>query len=97
MQLQQKLRKLLVGSTVIMGLGFLAVFAAIFYKLSSGKNSSELQIAANVALPAGARVTSIDVYEGAIVLLTEESGVQALVYIDPVTGKTLAKTEFLSR
>ncbi|MBL4645025.1 MAG: hypothetical protein JKY99_01035 [Rhizobiales bacterium] len=61
LRVQKKLRRLLMGSSLIMVLGFVAVFGAIYYRISQSSdtedaqsiaNSSSIpQIAAQIALP----------------------------------------------
>ncbi|MTI16619.1 hypothetical protein E1162_05120 [Rhodobacteraceae bacterium RKSG542] len=98
LRVQQKMRGLLMGSSLIMVIGLVAVFAAIFYKLSANSsNISADNIAATVAIGENARVLSVSMHEGQIVALINENDAQALVYIDPVTGKILGRTNFMAR
>ncbi len=95
---QHKLRRLLMGSSLVMVIGLIAVFAAIFYKLNArNTNLSGDNIAATVAIGQNARVLSVTNQDGRLILLINKDSAQSLVYIDPVTGKILGKTDFMAR
>ncbi len=81
-----------------MVLGLLAVFAAIFYKINANNsNVSADNIAATIAIGAEAQVISVTQMDGNLVVLVKEGASQALVYIDPVTGRKIARTDFVAR
>lgn len=81
-----------------MVLGLLAVFAAIFYKINANNsNVSADNIAATIAIGAEAKVISVTQMDGNLVVLVKEGASQALVYIDPVTGRKIARTDFVAR
>ncbi|OKL44087.1 hypothetical protein [Pseudovibrio exalbescens] len=97
-RIQQKMRRLLMGSSLVMLIGFVAVFAAIFYKISAGSNSVSAEaVAATIALSPDAKVLQVALSEGQLVLLVNEGAGQALIYVDPVTGKKLGRTDFMAR
>lgn len=92
------MRRLLMGSSMVMLVGLVAVFAAIFYKISEGSNDvSADALAATIALGPEARVLSAQMVDGKLMLLVNEGTAQALVYVDPVTGKNLGRTDFMAR
>lgn len=81
-----------------MVLGFVAVFAAIAYKLTSGRTVSDLdQIAATIAIDADAKVVDMEIAGGRIVVLVKKGESSALLYLDPVTGRQLGRTDFVAR
>lgn len=97
-RLQAKLKRLLVVSSLIMVLGFVAIFAAILYKLTagSGKGPDE-EPAATIALPADAEVLSMTISEGRLILLVRQETRQSLFYFDPMTGRQLGRSDFVFR
>ncbi|WP_063301083.1 hypothetical protein [Pseudovibrio sp. WM33] len=98
LRLQGKLRRLLMGSSLVMVLGLLAVFAAIFYKINAGNsNVSADSIAATIAIGPEAQIISVTQMDGNLVMLIKEGPTQALVYVDPVTGRKIARTDFVAR
>ncbi len=81
-----------------MVLGLLAVFAAIFYKINTNNsNVSADNIAATIAIGPEVQVISVTEVNGTLVILIKEGPTQALVYIDPVTGRKIARTDFVAR
>ncbi|SDR33052.1 hypothetical protein [Pseudovibrio sp. Tun.PSC04-5.I4] len=98
LRLQSKLRRLLMGSSLVMVLGLLAVFAAIFYKINANNsNVTADNVAATIAIGPQAQVMSVTQMDGKLVMLIKEGTTQALVYIDPVTGRKIARTDFVAR
>lgn len=86
------------GSSLVMVLGLFAVFAAIFYKINANNsNVSADEIAATIAIGPNAQVLSVTKMDDTLVLLVKDGSSQALVYIDPVTGRKIARTDFVAR
>src|ERR1700674_4501875 len=69
----RKLRGMMIGSSLVMIVGFLAVFGVIAYRLSSGAERSRAPEAA-LQLPAGARVVATAVGEGRLLVTIEVGG-----------------------
>jgi hypothetical protein len=69
----RRLRGMMIGSSLVMIVGFLAVFGVIAYRLSSGAERGRVPDA-SVALPAGARVLSATAAEGRLVVTIEVAG-----------------------
>ena len=58
-RVMRKLRGMMIGSSLVMIVGFLAVFGVIAYRLSSGADRSRTPAPeASLQLPAGARIGS---------------------------------------
>jgi hypothetical protein len=78
-------------------LGFIAVFAAIVYKLgllgeAGGLTAGREAIEARIALPAGARLVDADL-DGGRTLLTVEAadGARSLLLVDLQSGEILGR------
>ncbi len=69
----RKLRGMMIGSSLVMIVGFLAVFGVIAYRLSSGTEKVRAP-EASLQLPAGARVISATVGEGRLLVTIEVAG-----------------------
>ncbi len=81
-----------------MVLGFVAVFAAIAYKLTTRRADADLdRIAATIAIDADAKVIDMEVVDGRIVVLITKGEGSALLYLDPATGRQLGRTDFVAR
>jgi hypothetical protein len=97
-RLQARLKRLLGFSTLVMGLGFVAVFAAILYKLSEGGSAPDAaSIAATILIDKDERVTSMTYVDGRMVLLLSDGDASRLLHVDPATGKVLGETTFVAR
>ncbi len=78
--------------------GFVAVFAAILYKINSNKpDPSELPFAATVAVGSEAEVLQATIAEGMLMVLVREGSGTALLRFDQVTGKQVGRTDFVAR
>ena len=69
----RKLRGMMIGSSLVMIVGFLAVFGVIAYRLSSGGEKVRAPDA-SLPLPAGARLLSAAAGEGRLLLTIEIAG-----------------------
>lgn len=100
-RLQQKLRRLVFFSSLIMLAGFVAVFSVIIYKVAGpGASSSALngeELAATISVGPIATVRDVEFVNGRMMVLVEEGAATALLQIDPVTGRVLGRTDFVSR
>ncbi|CTQ55026.1 hypothetical protein LP7551_03567 [Roseibium album] len=98
LRIQAKLKRLLLGSSLVMFAGLIAVFAAIFYKINTNKaEPSDAAFAATVAVGAGAEVLQASLTDGIMFVLVREGNETALLRIDPATGNLLGKTQFVAR
>lgn len=96
-RLQAKLRRLLLGSSLIMFLGFIAVFAAIMYKINASGGSAADGFAETIALAPGSTVESATLSDGVLVLLVRKENATSVVYADAQTGAVLGTTGFVGR
>jgi hypothetical protein len=95
-RLRRKLARLLLVSGGVMLLGFIAVFAAIVYKLGllgeSGSTAGGEPVEARIALPAGARLLSADLDGGrALLALETAGGGRALLLVELESGRILGR------
>ncbi|AXS41772.1 hypothetical protein [Breoghania sp. L-A4] len=100
-RLQQKLRRLVFFSSLIMVGGLIAVFSVILYKvIGPGAKPAAISaeaIAATIAVGPDAKVRDIEFENGRMIVLIEEGTATALLQIDPATGRVLSRTDFVSR
>jgi Family of unknown function (DUF6476) len=92
----QRLRRLMLISSVIMLGGLLAVFGVIAYRLSTTTTTAETDapIEANIGLPKGARVLSTTIANGRATVTMDLGGrTEARVY-DLATQKQLGRVTF---
>lgn len=97
-RVQAKLKRLLFGSSLIMLAGFIAVFAAILYKINTYEaDPSEAAFAATVAVGPEAEVLQATLSEGLLLVLVREGSGTALLRFDPKTGVRIGRTDFVAR
>ncbi|MET1412638.1 hypothetical protein ABVF61_10245 [Roseibium sp. HPY-6] len=97
-RLQSKLRRLLLGSFLIMFAGLIAVFAAILYKINSGSTDvSADDFASTIVVGPEAEVLQATVSDGIVYVLVREGSKTALLRIDPSTGVEIGRTDFVAR
>ena len=78
--------------------GFIAVFAAIFYKINSSSRQVDAEaMAATIAIGANATVETVDWVDGRMMVLIRENGSTALLQVDPTTGRVLGRTDFVAQ
>jgi uncharacterized protein DUF6476 len=70
----RKLRRMMIGSSLVMIVGFLAVFGVIAYRLSSGSTERTRTPEATLQLPAGARIVSTAAGEGRLLVTIDVAG-----------------------
>lgn len=98
LRVQAKLKRLLAGSSLVMLAGFVAVFAAIFYKINASEDSLPAgAIASTISLQGNTQVLQASLSDGRLVLLVEQDGERRLVYADPKSGEVLGTTRFVNR
>ncbi|WP_018700386.1 DUF6476 family protein [Amorphus coralli] len=91
-RVQRKLRRLLAVSGLIMVAGLIAVFAAIFYRLSvMDKAMPQAPAETSVTLPAGSEVRSASSTGERLTLLVDApDGASKVVIVDLATGRTVS-------
>lgn len=97
-RVQVKLKRLLAVSSLVMVLGFLAVLAAIIYKLSEGGTRPDgSDIAATVAIGKDGRVEGMAQADDRLILLVRSGAQSKLLYLDAATGRVLGETAFVAQ
>ncbi|MEJ8473022.1 hypothetical protein [Roseibium algae] len=98
LRVQAKLKRLLAGSSLVMFAGFIAVFAAIFYKINySGERIAGDAIPASIAIGPDAVVQDMELVNGRLVVLVREGTKTAMLHFDPSSGALLGRTDFVAR
>jgi hypothetical protein len=72
--LYRRMRQLVLLSLVVMGLGFVVVFAAIVYRLSLRESGEQAVEMIGLGLPAGTRLVSVTAADGRLLLVTDSNG-----------------------
>ena len=97
-RVQKKLKRLLAVSSLVMVLGFMAVLAAIIYKLSeSGKRADGSDIAATVAIGKDGRVESMVLSGDRLILLVRDGTASKLLHLEAATGRLIGETTFVAQ
>ncbi|MEP3667131.1 MAG: hypothetical protein ABJN42_10405 [Roseibium sp.] len=97
-RIQAKLKRLLLGSSLVMIAGFIAVFAAIVYKINTNSaDPSVTPFAATISVGADAQIVQTSLEDGMLLVLVREGSKTALLRFDPVTGRQLGRTDFVAR
>ncbi|WP_186388415.1 MULTISPECIES: hypothetical protein [unclassified Stappia] len=97
-RVQKKLKRLLAVSSLVMVLGFMAVLAAIIYKLSeSGKRADGSDIAATVAIGKDGRVESMILSGDRLILLVRDGTTSKLLHLEATTGRLIGETTFVAQ
>lgn len=97
-RVQVKLKRLLAVSSLVMVLGFMAVLAAIIYKLSEGgKTADASDIAATVAIGKDGRVEGMARSGDRLILLVRAGAQSKLLYLDAATGRVIGETLFVAQ
>ncbi len=86
-RVQARLRRLLLIAGLTLGIGILAVFAGIIYRLSTFGDKvppapAQATVSAEAAIPAGARLVSSNLDGNRIVLTYEHAGGTTLIVVD---------------
>ncbi|MBL6430895.1 MAG: hypothetical protein HPM95_05550 [Alphaproteobacteria bacterium] len=91
-------KRLLAVSGLIVMLGFVAVFAAIIYRLSDRASPPDASdIAATIAIGRDGRVETWRWPRAADPALVREGAANKLLYLDPMTGTVISEAAFVSR
>ena len=97
LRLQAKLKKLLLGSTLVMVVGFVAVFAAIFYRVTRSEvkpvPTFDHPLVAELPLPDGARVTASRIDGDRLTLTMEGPKGATVLVLDLATMKAIRRLE----
>ena len=96
-QLQKKLRRLLLVSGLIMVLGFVAVFSTIIFRISRAPSDSTVSIdlPSHVILEKDTKIHSFQVEGNLLYILIESKDGSNLMVIDQSNGKTVSELEFV--
>ncbi len=98
LKIQTKLKRLLAGSSLIMFMGFIAVFAAIFYKINSSDDGVDpSMIPSTISVGPDSDILDMELAGGRLVVLVREGDGTAMLHFDPATGKLLGRTDFVAR
>ena len=102
-RVQAKLRRLILISGLTLGLGLLAVFLAILYRITTVADKAAeappaalVERAVEAALPAGAHLVSATTAGGRIALAYEHGGDTTLILIDPASLAIVGRLELKS-
>lgn len=97
LRLQAKLKKLLLGSTAVMVIGFVAVFAAIFYRVTrvdvKPAVAFDHPIIAELPLPDGARVSATRLDGDRMTVTLESPKGAAILIVDITTMKVIRRLD----
>ncbi|MER2606964.1 MAG: DUF6476 family protein [Siculibacillus sp.] len=100
LRLQAKLKRLLLGSTGVMVLGFVAVFAAIFYRVTKVDVKPDPTyghpIVAELPLPEGARVASTRIDGERMTVTMEGPKGASVLIVDIATMKVIRRLDLTS-
>lgn len=88
-RLQQKMRRLVLISSLTMLLGLAAVFVAIIYRVNKIDDTEAHEFVSSLSLPAGHEVRSATLSDGKIILLLRSNGADTLNIYDAQSGRAL--------
>ncbi len=78
--------------------GFVAVFAAIFYKINSNsEDAADVAFAKSVTISRDADILQVSESDGILLVLVREGETRSVLRFDSVTGNSLGRTEFSAR
>jgi hypothetical protein len=93
LQVQQRLRRLMLIAGLTLGLGILAVLIAVVYRITAMGNGGGLvdgaSAVAAASIPAGSRLVSTTAANDRIVLTYEHLEGTTLIFVDPTTGQVI--------
>lgn len=98
-KVQSKLRALIIGSSLFMILGIMAVFVAIIYKISEQGSPLEESnfLAASIDLGSNVEIVSVQVELGNLFVLVRDESGTSLLQVDGSTGEIVNRTVFLGQ
>jgi len=88
-RLQQKMRRLVLISSLTMVLGLAAVFVAIIYRINKIDDTEAQDFVSSLSLPAGHEVLSATLSDGKFILLLRSNGADTLNIFDAQSGRAL--------
>lgn len=88
-RLQQKMRRLVLISSLTMVLGLAAVFVAIIYRINRIDDTGVQDFVSSLSVPAGHDIRSATLSDGKIVLLLHANGLETLNIFDAQSGQAL--------
>ncbi len=78
--------------------GFVAVFAAIFYKINSSDSGLDADaIPSTIVIGPNAVVEDMELAGGRLIVLVREGESRALLHIDPASGRQIGRSDFVAR
>lgn len=97
LKLQAKLKRLLLGSTAVMVVGFVAVFAAIFYRVTKTDvkpaTTFDLPAVAELPLPEGTRVAATRLDGDRLTVTLEGPKGAAILIVDITTMRVIRRLD----
>ena len=97
LRLQAKLKRLLMGSTLVMGVGFVAVFAAIFYRVTRVDVKPapvwDTPLVAEAFLPEGGKVKDSRLDGNRLIVTVEGPKGASILIVDIETMKVVRRLE----
>ncbi len=97
LRLQAKLKRLLMGSTLVMGVGFVAVFAAIFYRVTRVDVKPapvwDTPLVAEASLPEGGHVKDSRLEGNRLIVTVEGTKGASILIVDIETMKVIRRLE----
>nr|WP_319387961.1 hypothetical protein [uncultured Cohaesibacter sp.] len=99
LDVQRKIRMMVVSSILIMGLGIFSILGVIVYKSvannESGGNGQANVVATGNQLKAGESIRSMLVENGTVYLLVDGKGMTSLMVVDKKSGAVTRRIEFI--
>ncbi len=93
-----KLRRLALVSGLIFGVGLLAVFSVILWRVVNRDRGANAPTAAEIRLPvpAGTTLVSASLDGNRAALVVEEAGVRSLVIVDLQSGREIGRVRLVA-
>jgi len=80
-----------------MFLGFIAVFAAIIYKINEPSDSDGAVFAESIVLPEALDIQTASLSDDILTLVGRKGEATVLVYVNPKSGEVLGTSRLLSK
>lgn len=96
-RVQAKLRRLILVSGATLGIGILAVIAAVVFRLAKAERPAGEVWQSTIELPAGAAVLATQVDGDRIAVTTEGPGGRRIHLYDLTTGRPIGEAQLVAR
>ena len=98
-QVQKKLRRLLLVSGLIMVMGFIAVFSTIIFRISRDSSNSEtnIELPSEIILEKDTKIHSFHTESNLLYILTEGKQGNNLIVIDQSSGEIVSELKFVQK